>query len=129
MFNGPRKNIWLLGLILASAQTLHAHHAYAQTDLFTDQVAPLLSSRCVRCHSGDEPAGELSLTTPNGLLDLGYLVPGRPEESLLLDVVTIAEGAIKPAMPKDATPLSEEDVAALRDWIAAGAPWPDGQVL
>ena len=53
------------------------------------------------------------------------IVPGQPEASLLLEYVS----GEKPEMPKDAPPLAAEQVAALRRWIAEGAPWPEGAVL
>jgi len=56
---------------------------------------------------------------------LQVIAPGQPEESLLVQQVT----GDAPAMPQDAPPLSADEVQRLRDWIAAGAPWPEQRVL
>jgi hypothetical protein len=53
------------------------------------------------------------------------MVPGNPDESILVDYVTGTD----PEMPKNGDPLPVEEVMALRAWIRAGAPWPDGKVL
>ena len=53
------------------------------------------------------------------------IVPGKPDESLLIEYVSGSE----PQMPKDAQALSADEVAALRRWVAAGASWPDGPAL
>jgi hypothetical protein len=48
------------------------------------------------------------------------IVPGKPEESLLLRVVT---GTAEPKMPPNGH-LTLAEQTLLRRWIAAGAPWP-----
>ena len=47
------------------------------------------------------------------------LVPGKPDESLLVGYIS----GEKPEMPKGQPALSAADVAAIRDWVVAGA-WP-----
>jgi cytochrome c551/c552/multidrug efflux pump subunit AcrA (membrane-fusion protein) len=101
----------------------------AETDLPDDRVAAVLERHCVHCHQGDEPKGGLSLSTAAAARKGGdsgaAFIAGQPEESLILQYVT----GDAPAMPKDAPPLSGEDVETLRQWIAAGAPWPDDLTL
>jgi mono/diheme cytochrome c family protein len=96
---------------------------------FRRHVAPILESRCVRCHGGTSTKGGLDLTTPEALRRGGdsgpAVVPGAPGESLLLDQV-VGE---PPAMPRGGDPLDAAEVAALRQWIERGAPWPRGVVL
>ncbi|WP_193378483.1 c-type cytochrome domain-containing protein, partial [Singulisphaera acidiphila] len=64
----------------------------ADDRLFREQVAPMLEARCVGCHSGPSPKAKLSLATAKGLEAGGEsgaaVVPGRPEESLLLDSIS-----------------------------------------
>ena len=97
--------------------------------LFREQVAPIFESRCVHCHGAESPKGGLSLTTAAGLLRGGKngpsVVPGRPEESLLLDMVSGDE----PTMPQKDKPLSKEQVGHLRQWIKEGARWPESLAL
>ena len=47
------------------------------------------------------------------------LVPGKPEESRLLEVV--ATSVVSSRMPKDSKPLTTDEIEVLRRWIAAGA--------
>src|SRR5262245_7453518 len=59
--------------------------------LFEKQVWPLLSSRCVSCHSAEKQKGGLRLDSRAALLKGGdtgpALVPGKTKESLLLQAV------------------------------------------
>ncbi|MEX2112909.1 MAG: DUF1553 domain-containing protein [Pirellulales bacterium] len=97
--------------------------------LFRQRVAPIFERHCVRCHQGDDPKGGLALTDPKHLHAGGEsgasVTSGQPDDSLLYQYVQ----GDKPQMPKDAAPLSAEDVGAIRRWIVEGAPWPEGVVL
>ena len=93
---------------------------------FEREVAPILEATCVSCHNAHEAKGDLDLSTWAAVLTYdGAIVPGDPGASLLLDVVTGSE----PEMPKKADPLTAEQVALLRAWIAAGAKWPAERTL
>ncbi|WP_206352150.1 PSD1 and planctomycete cytochrome C domain-containing protein [Tautonia rosea] len=98
-------------------------------DLLVDRVAPILESRCLHCHSGDRPKGSLSLETLDGLHTGGFsgsaIDPEEPEYSLLLDLVSGGE----PQMPPEGDPLDAEQVALIRQWLNAGAPWPENVTL
>ena len=115
-----------LGCLLALLTTGLAR---ADEAFFRDSIAPLLEAHCLSCHYGPEPKGGLSLETAERLLiggDSGSaVVPGKPDESLLLEAISGDE----PAMPQDGKPLSAPEVAAIADWIAAGASWPEGVTL
>jgi len=49
------------------------------------------------------------------------IVPGKPDESLLLRLVS---GSV-PRMPREGEPLTAQQVASVRQWIADGAPWTE----
>ncbi len=101
----------------------------AADELFRAQVGPLLERRCVGCHQGSKPKGGLSLVDAERALAGGEsgaaIVPGKPDESLLVDYISGSE----PQMPKDAAPLAAGEVALVRRWIEAGAAWPDNLTL
>ena len=86
---------------------------------FDRQIAPLLISRCLECHSGASPDGGLSLVDVEGAAKGGEsgpaLEPGNAR-SLLLARVESDE------MPPE-QPLSDDEKAILRAWIERGAPW------
>ncbi len=94
---------------------------------FETRVRPVLVRRCNSCHALDPPAGGLAFSTRAALLKGGKrgpaLLPGKPEESLLLRAVSHADPALK--MPPAAR-IPAQEIEALRVWIAAGADWPDG---
>ncbi|MBC7968316.1 MAG: hypothetical protein H7Z17_20615, partial [Fuerstia sp.] len=98
-------------------------------DLFRDKIAPLLERRCLSCHNENDRKGEFSLQTPQHLRDSGHVEPGKPDESRLLSVVIPESACVPPTMPKDADPLTVEEVAMLRQWISDGAKWPDTLIL
>jgi hypothetical protein len=97
--------------------------------LFREHVAPILEKRCLHCHGAETSKGGLSLASRKGLLHGGdngpAVVPGKPEESLLLEMVS----GDAPEMPQKDKPLSKEQVEGLRRWVEAGANWPEGVAL
>lgn len=98
-------------------------------DLFVRHVQPLLQAKCQACH-GDEPKlrGGLDVRSRAALLKGGKngpaLVPGKSADSLLYQAV-LCTGDLK-MPPKETARLTAEEMAALKAWINAGAPWPQG---
>lgn len=84
----------------------------------------MLQRRCFQCHAGSRISG-LDLRTRDAALKGGAhgpaLAPGKPDASPLYTAVS---GKSKLRMPPvGGVPASEQEV--LRQWIAAGAAWPD----
>ena len=97
----------------------------AALEFFETRVRPLLIGNCYTCHSADTNSrGGLRVDDRDGLITGGgrgpAIVPGKPDESLLLKAVRHAD---KLKMPPEKQ-LAEEDVAILTKWIADGAAWP-----
>ncbi|MGC1276005.1 MAG: DUF1553 domain-containing protein [Planctomycetaceae bacterium] len=94
-------------------------------------VASVFERRCLGCHNTDDRKGGLSLASRDDALTGGEsgfaIVPGDPSASYLLDLVTPHDGRAE--MPKEAEPLDEAEIDAIRAWIVAGATWPDGRTL
>ncbi len=104
-------------------------HAVEPVD-FNRQVRPLLSNNCLACHGFDEGSRstELRLDTREGALaDLGgyaAVVPGKPEQSVLLDRLRGVDGVeLMPPADSHKRPLSAEAIATITRWIAEGAEW------
>lgn len=95
---------------------------------FQNQIAPILSEHCVRCHSANNPKGDISLENVQDLHAHGYLESGTPGESYLIELVEGVDGE-PPQMPKDGPPLSMEQVSLLRQWVAEGGRWPQDVVV
>lgn len=88
---------------------------------FEHQIRPILKAYCFRCHGEDEPIeGNLDLRLVRFHKQGGdsgpALVPGKPNESLLL--TRIRDGEMP---PEGSTPLKPEQIALIERWIAAGA--------
>lgn len=97
---------------------------------FDSEVRPLLADRCFSCHGPDEGAREagLRLDTLEGATEDrgGYaaLVPGDPQESeLLLRIESLETFEVMPPPESHRPRLNAEEIAVLRRWIRAGAPW------
>ena len=98
---------------------------------FERDVAPILQQRCLRCHNDRDQRGGLSLrsaqTTRRGGESGRVIEPGDPDSSYFLELVTRNDDVAE--MPKGQPPLSANEVATLRRWIAEGAVWPEKLVL
>ncbi|MFO0842087.1 MAG: DUF1549 domain-containing protein [Gemmataceae bacterium] len=99
------------------------------SDLFRNGVAPLLEKRCLACHDAGKRRGGLDLSTRGGLLAGSENGPvldgGQADRGRLLQTVS----GQTPRMPRTGPKLTEGEVALLRRWVAAGAPWPEGVTL
>ena len=97
--------------------------------LFIEKVKPLLDARCVSCHGPDKVKGGLRLDSRAAALKGGdngsALVPGKPDESLIVQAVMHAKPDLE-MPPKDK--LTKADIAVLERWIKDGASWPEIKV-
>ena len=99
--------------------------------LFTLKVLPLLKAKCFACHGGDanDIKGEFDVRSREAVLKGGEseepaIVPGKPEDSPLY-LAVLWDGLEMP--PKENDRLTKQEAEYIRQWIAAGAPWPDAQ--
>ena len=122
---GWRLVCWLLLLLLG-----HGMAAVAADD-FGSTIAPILMNRCLECHGAAEKQGGLDLSTRQGLLAGGehgpVLVPGKPEESALLN--RVLDGEMPPPRQGKSQALADTEAEVLGAWIGQGADWPEGYVL
>ena len=93
---------------------------------FETHVRPLLVGHCLGCHGPTRVEGGLRLDSAAAIAAGGdsgvLLVPGRADESLLIEAVE-RHGDL--AMPPE-RPLESDEIAALRRWVDDGAAWPEG---
>ncbi len=98
----------------------------AAVDYLT-QVKPLLQTHCVKCHGASTQKAGLRLDTATAARKGGgrgsALAPGRPDTSLLLQVVTGSHDEI-PQMPYKRGPLDSAQIDLLRQWVQEGAVAP-----
>ena len=99
----------------------------AGLDFFEKKIRPVLIAHCYKCHSAEAKSvkGGLLLDTREGLLTGGdtgpAILPGKPEESLLIGSLRYADDAYE--MPP-AGKLPAEVIADFEKWVALGAPDP-----
>ncbi len=126
----PVRRHAVLGLMLTLwiGSTVLAETPAETPEFFETKVRPVLVNRCYECHGNGQAKGKLSLDSPAGALKGGEngpsVVPGKPEESLLLDAVRHEGGLQMPPKGK----LADSEIADLTAWVAAGARWPSVRV-
>ena len=115
--------------ILVFLTATHLRAEDRSLEFFEEKIRPLLAERCYSCHSADaeELEAGLYLDRRAGLVEGGdsgaAIVPGSPDESLLIRAVRYEENE----MPPDRK-LSDEEINALEKWVEMGAPWPAEEV-
>ncbi len=93
---------------------------------FEKEVRPLLVKRCFECHGGSKTEGGLSLASAEGWKlggDSGpAIVPGKPDESLLIEAINYGSLEMPPA--ERGGKLAAREIAILTKWVEMGAPDP-----
>ncbi len=94
---------------------------------FEQDIAPILEERCWHCHGEDEAESGLRLDLRSRMLrggdsGLPAIVPGHPEKSYLIDVISHRDPDVK--MPPDEDRMPDAEISLLTRWIKAGAVWP-----
>ncbi len=111
-------------LALAIAGEARQTPAAATPEYFEAKIRPVLAANCYDCHT-EERFGGLRLDSREAMLKGGRsgpaIVPGDPDASLLIQAVRQTSDKLK--MPKGGK-LQPEEVAALVEWVKAGAVWP-----
>ncbi len=96
---------------------------------FSRDVRPILAANCFACHGTDPQKRKAKLrlddrdvaTHPAKSGDIA-IVPGKPQDSELIKRITSGDPDDRmPPAKSDKKPLSPEQVATLRQWIAQGA--------
>ncbi len=117
----------LIGLLIPELSAAEPQPNQQGLDFFEKKIRPVLIQHCYECHSADTKnlKGSLLLDSKQGTLTGGdsgtSLVPGKPEESLLLETLRYGEESYQ--MPPKGK-LPDEVIANFEKWIAMGAPDP-----
>ncbi|HEY1171779.1 MAG TPA: PSD1 and planctomycete cytochrome C domain-containing protein [Verrucomicrobiae bacterium] len=127
-----RLNAWVLAALCA-VSTLYQRDAQAATkssDIdFNRDIRPILSDNCFHCHGPDEKTrkAKLRLDTKDGILkDLGGYQAVKPGDAKASEVwkriITKDENDVMPP-PETHKTLKSDQVALIKKWIEAGAPF------
>lgn len=93
---------------------------------FNTQVKPIINRKCITCHGGVRAKGGFSLLfeqeafakTESGK---PAIIPGDPDHSEMIRRLTLDDPEER--MPYKHEPLSKDEIAILRKWVAQGAHW------
>lgn len=94
---------------------------------FNQDIRPILSNKCFRCHGFDEKGrkGDLRLDQREAAIanhdGTQAIVPGRPEQSAVTQRITTTDADDLMPPPDSKLSLSEDEKHTLQQWIAEGA--------
>ncbi len=123
-------------VLILWALILYSEEPTEGEKLFALKVKPLFAEKCMACHGADPEKikGGFDMSTLDTILKGGesfgdeVLISGKGEDSFLYKLTTrTIEDYEMP--PKEADKLSQEQTWWIRDWINAGAPWPDDTLV
>ena len=87
--------------------------------VFSKDIAPIFVKRCTACHNARTAKGRYNMETFTAVMKGGEqgdtIIPMDGELSVLC--VMIGNGS----MPKDADPLTKEEIERIKKWVALGA--------
>jgi mono/diheme cytochrome c family protein len=116
----------LLIVFLATAGLAGGSIFAADVD-FARDIAPILSQQCIKCHGPEKRQGGLRLDTAKLALEGGDAGPawvaGNSAKSQLFTLISSDDSDER--MPKKAPALEAAQIALFKQWIDAGAKWPD----
>ncbi len=96
--------------ILQAPEPVEPEDTPGMRELWDEGIGSIFSASCTTCH-GSNAIGGVDLTSYDAVMESGSIVPGDPAGSSL---IVLMESGNHPAL------LSEEDLAAIRDWIIVG---------
>jgi Protein of unknown function (DUF1553)/Protein of unknown function (DUF1549)/Concanavalin A-like lectin/glucanases superfamily/Planctomycete cytochrome C len=108
-----------LGMVLVAA----AAHAGPGKVEYNRDVRPILIENCFACHGPDSAArkADLRLDQRDMAMDGGAIVPGKPDESPLVErIYSTSKSEVMPPH-KTNKKLTDAEKATLKRWIAEGA--------
>lgn len=124
---------WVV-LLLILGTTASAEDTNSPTpediEFFEKKVRPVLAARCYACHSNRSKSvkGGLKVDSRGALITGGdsgsAIVPGKPQESLLIAAIQFKANGDYQMPPKGKLP--DHEIAALTEWVRRGAPFPGG---
>ena len=100
-------------------------HAQQKPLDFAHQIAPILKRHCVECHGAENAKGGFSLNTRELFLEDAMAVPGKPDESHFLELIS-SDDPDAQMPPKGKPRVPTEQVALLKTWIEDGMKWDAG---
>jgi hypothetical protein len=119
---GATGRLAVLAFVLAWAFAGHSSAAEAKPQYNRD-IRPILAENCFACHGPDKMSRKagLRLDIRAKAVDSGAIVPGKPDESALVERIFSTDRRDMMPPPKSLKKLNPEQKKLLRAWIASGA--------
>ncbi|MFO0901720.1 MAG: PSD1 and planctomycete cytochrome C domain-containing protein [Pirellulales bacterium] len=92
---------------------------------FGREIRPILADKCFACHGPDEPGRKamLRLDQPPAVGESSAILPGKPDQSPLLQRITAVDDDQRMPPPESGKQLTPVEIELLRRWIVQGAPY------
>jgi hypothetical protein len=112
-----------LAALLAALTLLAASARGADAPRFNRDVRPILAENCFACHGPDRNARKagLRLDVREDALKADVFVPGKPDQSALIERIFSDEPSQLMPPPKSHKKLTAAQKDMLKRWVAAGA--------
>ena len=111
-------------LLLTAVSPLAKAQTPAQIELFEKNARPLFVEKCQGCHNAKLKSGGLDLSSPQAWKEAAsagiFGTAAEPGGSAILRALSYENRVKMPPQGK----LPAETIAAVREWVAAGAPLP-----
>ena len=109
-----------------------------QLKFFEEKIRPILAESCVGCHGPDKQKGGLRMDTRAALIAGGkdedkvikVVEPGNVEASMIIKAVEYKDEDLQMPPPKKKVDqkLSDDKIAALKEWVKMGVPYGEKPV-
>lgn len=136
-----KSNLTIMSLLLLAGCSGGSEEATAPVEematpsLFAEKVAPTLQAQCATCHLTGQEQGNISLVPAKAIenlvgvpsqeaSDILRVKAGDPDASYLvmkIEGTHLDHGGNGVRMPFGAAPLTDQQIADIRQWIAEGA--------
>lgn len=99
--------------------------AMPETVSYYEHVRPVLQAKCQGCHQPAKSKADYVMTEVASLIAGGEsgeaVIPKKPAESYLLELVVTQKGEKRPEMPPKDQPMTDYEVKLVTKWITQGA--------
>ncbi|MCZ2343614.1 MAG: DUF1553 domain-containing protein [Bacteroidales bacterium] len=112
---------WLVCVLFVCAGPLHAE------DLYSTQIKPLMTARCIACHGALQQKGGLRLDTAAQILASDVVVPGKSGESVILNHLRGDPDYARMPPASEGEVFSKAQIELVKRWIDSGAKAPSDE--
>ena len=120
---GMRFAGWLILALAAGFLRAEEDPKVLREKIWNEQIGPIMKESCVECHGEKKMKARIRVDTMDLAVKGGRrpgVVWGHPEASRIYRVITRPRGTEGAMPPGKRDPLTEEQIAKIKDWIMTG---------